>query len=338
MKKIYKVGIIGVGSIVELSHLPVLKNIDDIEISWQYDKSFTRSTLVSKMFQVSALRENDLENAIQEIDICLLTIPYGTRQTFIEKCADYNKSIYVEKPFAIKVEEHEYYCKLFPSYSVAIGLQRRYYKIVSFLQHIIKGKFFGRLKQIYFTEGYFILKGGNKFTTGANLSGGRVILESAIHSLDQLLLITSANNVAVKDVKSIHKSLIDYDSLFNSVLTTTDGEVPITCEISSIRNLSNGLELHFENAILKCQLTVDPMVRIFSNDNEVVLNISDLEKYAGAETISHSYYLCWKEFINALNNQESNLTSCNSSVLTTSWIHQIYNKMEINEDRNNRGE
>jgi predicted dehydrogenase len=328
MQKKYKLGIIGAGSIVELTHLPILKNINQIDVSWQYDKSATRSAIVSKMFQVPVVKESELENAIKEIDICLLTIPYGVRRSFIEICAANNKSLFVEKPFATTINEHQYYCSLFPSYKLAVGFQRRYYKIIPFLKQLIKSNFFGPFKKIHLKEGYFILKGGNKFTSEVNLSGGGVIIESAIHSLDQILLITSAQDVVVKDIKSLHKNLLDYDSLFTSVIFTNNNEIPITCEISNLRNLSNGLELYFEHAIVKCQLTTDTRIKVLSSNNETIFNISDLEKYAGANSNSHSYSILWDEYINSLNTETNNLTSCNSSILTTSWIDQIYKKMK----------
>ncbi len=143
MLKKYKVGIIGAGAIVELSHIPVLKNLEEIEIAWQYDKSVERSAVITKMFQVPALKEEELDSAIQQIDICLLTVPYGARKYFIEKCASKNKSLYVEKPFATKSDEHINYCSLFPAYKLAVGFQRRYYKIVYDLQKIIGSRIFG---------------------------------------------------------------------------------------------------------------------------------------------------------------------------------------------------
>jgi hypothetical protein len=117
------------------------------------------------------------------------------------------------------------------------------------------------------------------------------------------------------------------DTIFRSILHTAHGDVPVTCEISNIRNLNNGLELHFENATVKCQLSPDSQVKITSALNKSEFQLTDLEKYPGAGTITHSFYLCWVEFMNALNTEESNLTSCSTSILTTNWIEQIYNKL-----------
>src|SRR5450759_4524165 len=108
MNKKYKLGIIGAGAITELSHLPVLKNLEQIEILWQHDKNEKRSALIEKMFNVRAINEPALKIAIEEIDICLLTIPYGVRKEFIKKCAALNKSIYVEKPFARTINAVSY--------------------------------------------------------------------------------------------------------------------------------------------------------------------------------------------------------------------------------------
>ena len=77
------------------------------------------------MYKIPIVHEAVLENAMDEIDICLLTVPYGVRSKYIEACALKKKALYVEKPFAINLQEHQHYCSLFTPANLAVGFQRR---------------------------------------------------------------------------------------------------------------------------------------------------------------------------------------------------------------------
>ena len=96
----YKIGIIGAGIIAEFSHIPVLKTIPDVKVQWVFDKNSDRSRLLSDMYGIDIKHEEALEKGIEEVDICLLTVPFGVRIPYIQICADKNKAVYVEKPFA----------------------------------------------------------------------------------------------------------------------------------------------------------------------------------------------------------------------------------------------
>ena len=330
MSKKFRVGIIGAGSIVENSHLPVLKNTKDISVSWVYDKNTQRSNLLSKMYKIPIVHEAVLENAMDEIDICLLTVPYGVRSKYIEACALKKKALYVEKPFAINLQEHQHYCSLFTPANLAVGFQRRYYKVVATLNSIINSGIFGELKTIKFKQGYFTLKGGSSYLAEAFLAGGGVIIESAIHSLDQILIATNAIAVKVLAIKCLSKKGIDYDTVFSSEITTLRGTIKIDCEISTLRNLENGLELHFENSILRCKLSAEPFVVVTEKNRAINLTIEQLttDNCIAARSVNESFFIFWSEFIKSLNTQEENLTSAKSSLLTTSWIEQIYQNIK----------
>lgn len=328
MKKEFKVGLIGAGKIVENSHLPVLKNIPGVSVSWVYDVNNDRSQLLSKMYQVKPI--SDWEKQLHDVDICLITIPYGVRQNYLHAASSLAKSAYVEKPFALTVNEHTEMANSFEPYGLAIGFQRRVYRIVYELKELIGSNVLGKLISIDFKQGYFTLKGGGSYLGDARLSGGGVIIESAIHSLDQILLITAATNVEVNNATYIQKQRIDYDSIVQSTLVTPSGNIEVTTQVSTLRNLDNGLTLRFANGIVQCKLSSDAIVKVSSNNKDFssfylnAINARPNKKFAS--TISSSFYIFWQSFIEALNNKEQNITSASGSLLTTKWIEKIYER------------
>lgn len=321
----YKVGIIGAGAIVESNHLPVLKNISNVSVAWVYDQNEGRSLLLSRMYNVPAINGN-WETALEETDVCLLSIPYGARKPYLEKIAERGKAVYVEKPFALNSVDHERWCGLFPPAKLAVGFQRRYYDVVWRLKTMIESGVFGRLQQIIFRHGNFSLKGGTGYLSDAKLAGGGVTVESAIHGLDQILCFTGATDIELQGVKSLQRGGIDYDTTFDTLIRNSSGTVSARCEISTLRNLENGIELDFETAAVHCQLSpsaiisVKPMNR---NGNNLLLDTTDVPAIA-ARSVSSSFHIFWTQFFEALSANHTNMTSGTTSMLTTKWIEKIY--------------
>lgn len=322
------IGIIGCGKIVESNHIPALLNIPGVVIGWVFDKSKSRSSLISEMYGLIAISEQDLEPKISEVDICLLAVPYGVRSSYIRMCAEMNKAIYVEKPFAVTPGEHKEYCDLFPGHKLAVGFQRRYYKTVQDLKDIIQQGIFGKLHSIEFRQGYFQLKGGSGFISNAAMSGGGVIIESAIHTLDQILLFTEASQVDVLELKTISKNGIDYDTVFSGNISSASGEVKYNCHISSLRNLDNGVSLTFENAVVELMPSPASVLNVKGPAETFSLEYkNDKNK---AESVNHSFVLFWMDFINAYKTGKPNQTSGVSSLLTSEWIGRIYSFINNN--------
>ena len=332
--KQYKVGIIGAGAIVESSHLPVLKTLAGAEPAWIYDINIRRKEVLSSMYNVRAIDENELAAAIGSVDICLLTIPYGVRSSYIRMIADAQKALYVEKPFALSVKEHNEYCSMFEPYKLAVGFQRREYASVQALSAIVSSGIFGRLNKITFQQGNFTLKGGTGYLSDAKLSAGGVIIESAIHTLDQLLLITAATGVSLNKLTSLSKNGIDYDSVFTSGLHTETGGIETECRVSTLRNLDNGIKFFFDNAIAETNTSPENLIKVTGiyktvNNFSISPYQSDLN-VSGARSVAQSFAFFWERFMEGIEKKEVNITSGVKSVLITDWMEQIYNKIHNN--------
>ena len=243
----------------------------------------------------------------------------------LRMASNLKKCVYVEKPFALTVKEHLEISSMFKPNEIAIGFQRRCYKVASDLKDIIVSGIFGSLKTITYNQGYFTLKGGSGYLSDAKLSGGGVIIESAIHSFDQILNFTQAISVTVDKVNYLERKGIDYDSSIHSYLTTPFGIIPVTSNISTLRNLNNGLILSFDSGVIKCKLSPDATINVYSAaGNQQFFNVENVNNPSYAKSINGSFFVFWKNFLAALNERTENFTSAGSSVLTTTWIEKIY--------------
>lgn len=331
-----RIGIIGAGGIVETNHLPAIAASGKAEIAWIYDKNPARADLVAKMYGLSVLEEASLISALRGVDCCLLATPYGVRRSYIDACRAAGIGLVIEKPFAFSHREHMEYCAGFKEWAIAINLQRRYYQSVATLYRIIRTSICGRLLAIRFNQGHFSLKGGSGYLSDVRLAGGGVIAESAIHSLDIILYITGASGVSVTNMRSLHANRLDYDSEFESNIVTPDGNVPVHCAVSTLRNLDNGLELEFEQATISCDLSPDAPILVKRRDSQaggqdfyLASTLHREELLLTATKINEAFLIFWQQFLEGMAGHTANRTSAHESLLTSVWIEEIYKSMSV---------
>ena len=323
----FRVGLIGASSIVEAMHLPVLLSMKNVAISWVFDLNPTRSKVLSKMSGAPFV--TDWKKSLAEIDVCLLTVPYGVRQEYISEVAMQKKALYVEKPFALSIEQHDSLMSCFPPERVAVGFQRRFYKLMADLKCIQSSKIFGKLRSVSLRQGGFNIRAGSSYTSNAAMSGGGIVIESAIHMFDQVLVATGASDVTTSVVESVQFDGIDYETIANGSLLVDGIDVDYRAEVSTLRNLRNGITLVFDKVSVRCSMMPDASVSIHCSDMTDVnfdlvrqVGYSDCEY---AKSTGYACYLFWDKFLQGLRDESANITSAVSSRLTSKWMEQIYN-------------
>lgn len=312
-------GIIGAGAIVEDSHLPALL-VSDVCVKWVTDANPRRADLLAAMYGTRPLPLQAVDGGLADVDVCLLAIPYGARRAYIESCGAKGKALYVEKPFATSVAEHDDYCRLFPAHRLAVGFQRRFHAVVATLASIIEAKSYGELRRIDFVQGHFRIKGGGTYASNAQVSGGGVLIDSAIHVLDQILFFTRANSVTVGTLSAVQRDGIDFDTRIESTITGPFGDCPVTSEVSSIRNLGTRLCLHFEDATVEYRPNSGMIVTRLRGSAAPLFE-------PRPSSANAAFVRCWREFLAGLRTEAPNRTSAITSRLTTHWIEQIYKRI-----------
>lgn len=324
-----KIGIVGAGQIVEDVHLPLLKSRKDVEVSWVADIDMERVKLLTRMYRIPGIATHEIERALPEVDICLIAIPLGARQEYLEASARAGKAVYVEKPFARTRAEHQYFCSLFPDYAIAVGFQRRFYKSTVLLKQIVERETFGPLDRITLNLGQYSLKSGgsHRYITNPLLSGGGTIMDLGIHALDQILFVTSPEQVSVREARAIVFNRTDYDTTILSELQRNGHRVAVECQMTRLRNLNQGFRFFFEKAVVTAGLDVGSQLCVESNCEATTAGWKqDLpgEDVICAETINQSFQLMWSFFLKGLEEAIPNLASASTSYLTTGWVEDIY--------------
>ena len=153
-------------------------------------------------------------------------------------------------------------------------------------------------------------------------------------SLDLLLMVTSAKAVKLSGLQSIQREGIDFEAVFDSIFETETGTIPVHCEISRLRNLASGLFLEFEHALVSCDLTPDGKIVVHdSRGRRAAFSLTDESRIeelsARATMVNEAFHIFWEQFLLGVAEKKPNRTSAYQSLLTSSWIGEIYKKIHL---------
>lgn len=181
------IGIVGLGSIAQTIHLPILSKFPDVEIVAVCDQDRAKAQFVADKFKVRRYYNNfekmmAIEQNLDGIDICTPTILH--KDMAIAALEEKN-NVLIEKPLArtsIEAEEIAAAAKKFHQ-TLMVGMNNRFRPDTMILKSFIEDKALGKL--FYAKAGWFKkLNAESAWLTKKTQSGGGVVLDLGIVMLD----------------------------------------------------------------------------------------------------------------------------------------------------------
>jgi predicted dehydrogenase len=182
-----RISIVGLGSIAQTIHLPILSKFPDVEIVAVCDIDRAKAQFVADKFKVRRYYNNfekmlAIEQDLDGIDICTPTILH--KDMAIAALTEKN-NILIEKPLArtsIEAEEITAAAKKFHQ-TLMVGMNNRFRPDTMILKSFIEDKALGKL--FYAKAGWFKkLNTESAWLTKKTQSGGGVVLDLGIVMLD----------------------------------------------------------------------------------------------------------------------------------------------------------
>ena len=318
-----KVGVIGGGVFAQNNHIPCLLAQQDVSLAWVSDKNTARLNSIERMYGITTTTVELLPEKISEVDVVLLSLPYGVRTPYYDLCAQQGCHVYVEKPFARSTAEHDDIASKFQDNMLTIGFNRRYYKNLAILIQILSTQMFGPLSSISIRQGFFSLSGWSGFRSDARLSGGGVLIESGIHLLDTALVATKAKDIQIDNVRMATKDGIDYHTEASGSLMLDESKVLIDIEISCLKNFNSGIWFRFDGAELHYPMSPSEPITLRNTGNHVIGRIElDVN---GATTVAQSLDMTWQACLKNIRQQAGTKTiTPNSCRLTSKALELLY--------------
>jgi predicted dehydrogenase len=323
-KNIRSIGIVGAGEIVSRLHLPVLKALPTVKVAWITDANNARASSVATGFGIPAVAPAARPDELPDADVVLLAIPYGVRAGYYAALQSRVCALYVEKPFAKTVAEHEALCAGRPSSHIACGYQRRVMTSVQTVRSLVKEQVFGPLERIEFGLGR---RGGIRSGThqsNVKMAGGGMFFETGVHGLDALLFIAGAEQAELcsGSVAMLEDFEVHVDTALR-IRTAQGVDIPAQVTVTALEDSIECLRLTFKRAQLTFSIYNDQPILIRSVSGERLLaTLPDHQPRVA--TLYQTAFVFWRTFIEGMFGENANLTSASDSLLTTKIVEQTF--------------
>jgi predicted dehydrogenase len=182
-----RIGIVGLGSVAQTIHLPILSKCSDVEIVAVCDADRAKAQFVADKFKIRRYYNNFekmliVEQDLDGIDICTPTMLH--KEMAIAAMEEKN-NVLVEKPLArTSLEAEEITAAAKKSHqTLMVGMNNRFRPDTMILKSFIEDKALGKL--FYAKAGWFKkLNAESAWLTRKTQSGGGVVLDLGIVMLD----------------------------------------------------------------------------------------------------------------------------------------------------------
>ncbi|MEG9295878.1 Gfo/Idh/MocA family oxidoreductase [Mangrovibacillus sp. Mu-81] len=186
MKSHINIGLIGLGSIAETTHINYLKAADHATLAAVADVDAERAKAISLKYDIpQSFQSADemLEKSV--LDAVMICTPNQTHIPIAEKAAAKGIHVFMEKPIGTGLKEVEDYLRLAREKNVLtmVGMTHRFRNDVRILKEYATKGTFGDL---YYVKAKLYRRRGTPkgWFTNKSLSGGGALLDIGVHVLD----------------------------------------------------------------------------------------------------------------------------------------------------------
>ena len=228
-----QLGVVGVGWIAQVIHLPILRKLPDVEVLAICDKDKRKAKFVAEKFGIrrfyNDLDEMLLAEDLSAIDVCTSTDAHKDVAISALKAG---KAVFVEKPLARTLEEAKSIDDAAKKSKAVlmVGMNNRFRPDAIILKSIIEG---GGLGKVFAVKAVWLKRDAtrNLWLKQKERAGGGVLLDLGIVMIDLalwMLAYPSGMRVSAVNFRHTTKAVEDSSSVF---MAAKDGGI-ITLEVS----------------------------------------------------------------------------------------------------------
>lgn len=323
-----RIGVIGCGTISRNVHLPVLFALPGVELAWIADTNEATGRSLSRASGIPFCHISPSDIVLPVADIVLIAVPNGVREAYYQYFeGNRDIGLYIEKPFAKSIAEHNRILRDRAPWQVAAGLDRRSFGLTRLVRDLfIHRPFGGPLSMNIEFGGLGRVLIGDSFMSNATLAGGGSLYQMGVHYLDSALFASCAEDVELRTGRMItdHGMDIHVEGCFDLRLGASES-MPLSILVTQLQAANNRIEILFEGAKVSFSI-------MYGGDS---LSITPREpgsakwklvpdSMAGPLDTFASFGLHWTNVIEAFRIRRENYTSASQALLTTKAIELLY--------------
>ncbi len=326
-----KVGLIGLGGIAQLVHLPLLNRFNDVEITAVAEINKNRLDVVANKFNIkNRFQDYKLMLSNMDIDAVLITTPTDSHKQVAIDCLRAEKNIFIEKPIARKYEEAvavDEEAKKNKS-NVMVGMNHRFRPDAMLLKSLIKT---GELGDIYFLKTAWAREQSSreKWMLKKAESGGGVLLDLGIVLLDIALWLFDYREIFSVSSQMYFKSTKEVEDTAVAFIRCKDTSV-IGLEVSWLpKPVKEKLVLSLYGSKGYAQL--NPL-KAFKRLNDQFIDLSPAGSRDEKHLFAKSYENELRYFISAVRGDYPFISTSSEAVYRMSVIENIYKSAETKNE------
>jgi predicted dehydrogenase len=315
------VGVLGAGEIVTNLHLPTLAAMPEVTVAWIADVDVPRARRLAEAFGVPAHDQPAAPASLPPADVVLVAIPYGVREPYYEAMRGRGHALYVEKPLARTVAQHQRYCAWFAHTHLAVGYQRRASGAAAAARRLVEAAPFGPLRRARVEHGRPGQLTGSSYSGDLRLAGGGMLFEVGVHWIDLALRWCGAAAVRPQGGRMLRQDGFDLHTEATFAVERVDGPaVTLELLISGLAETRNVIELEFEHATLVFS-QADGRLRLHQRGRPLGFELAHPPGRATPYQLCHAV---WRGMVDGVRTGQPNWTSAESSLTTTAVVEAVY--------------
>jgi len=212
MEKV-KLGIIGLGSIAQLVHLPILSKLENAELAALCEINKNRLKTIGEKYP-SAKKYQDYKEMTENenLDAVIIATPTSTHTEIALHCLKSNINVLIEKPIAINYEEAKEINNAAKKHKkiAMVGMNLRFRPDAMLMKSIINS---GELGELFYIKCSWLRKksSAQKWFVNKKQSGGGVVIDLGIVLLDLALWMFNNNKIESVSVQTFNHALKDIE-------------------------------------------------------------------------------------------------------------------------------
>jgi len=318
-----KLGVVGLGWVAQVIHLPILMKLADAEIVAVCDREKGRARLVAEKFGLKHLY-TDLHQMLETEELSAIIVCTSTdahKETTLA-ALEAGKDVLVEKPIARRYAEAAEMAEAAKraKRKLMVGMNHRFRADTMILKSFLEAKELGKI--FYVKTGWLRKKSSDSgWLTQKQKSGGGVFLDLGIPLLDMAFWMMGYPDV--KRVSAAHFSVTTKDVEDTSI-------VSLTMKSGGAINIEVSWSLCLDDDVYYCQLfgtegtaSLSPL-RINKELHGSLVNLAPAKMESPQLLFRRSYENELKHFLGAVRNVHPVISTADEAVHRMRIVDAIY--------------
>ncbi len=327
-----KIGIVGLGGVAQIIHLPILSKMDDVEIVAVCDSDMSKARNIAKKYSIDKYYK-DVDKFLEEnpqMSAVIIATQTNVHKDVSIKCLQADKDILVEKPIARNYKEAKdivEFAKRNKS-KIMVAMNNRFRNDMMMQRTFIKGKEIGEI--FYVKAGWIKPQSSNqKWILEKDKSGGGVFLDNGIVMLDIGMWILGFPGVkSVSAINYYHNTKSVEDS--GIALIRFKNNTTLTIEVSW--SLLRDGELFYCNVYGKEGSTSINPFKIYKSMEGNLYDITPKKIVAASNIFKKSYEYELKHFLGAVKGKHNIISSGEDALKVMEIVDAIYKSAKAGKE------